>query len=69
MRIGICGNDVEQRNYLKDYLIKIIKETKLECELLEFDCGEELLQNYKKMNIIFLDINMGKINGIEIAKK
>lgn len=60
MRIGICGNDVEQRNYLKDYLIKIIKETKLECELLEFDCGEELLQNYKKMNIIFLDINMGK---------
>ncbi|MCS4481099.1 hypothetical protein JQ035_16080 [Clostridium botulinum] len=48
MRIGICGNDVEQRNYLKDHLIKIIKETKLECELLEFDCGEELLQNYKK---------------------
>ncbi|KEI98582.1 transcriptional regulator [Clostridium botulinum A2B3 87] len=69
MRIGICGNDVEQRNYLKDHLIKIIKETKLECELLEFHCGEELLQNYKKMNIVFLDINMGKINGIEIAKK
>ncbi|BDB00519.1 LytR/AlgR family response regulator transcription factor [Clostridium botulinum] len=69
MRIGICGNDVEQRNYLKNHLIKIIKETELECELLEFDCGEELLKNYGNMNIIFLDINMGKINGIEIAKK
>ncbi len=60
MRIGICGNDVGQRNYLKNHLVKIIKETKLECELLEFDCGEELLRNYGNMNIIFLDINMGK---------
>ncbi len=29
MRIGICGNDVEQRNYLKNHLIKIIKRSEI----------------------------------------
>lgn len=69
MRIGICENDVVQRNFLKACLVKITEETGLEFELLEFNSGEELLENYTKMNMIFLDINMEGINGIETAKE
>ncbi|EJO5347422.1 response regulator transcription factor [Clostridium botulinum] len=69
MRIGICQNDVVQRNSLKNNLEKITKDTEIKCEFLEFNCGQDLLKNYTKMNIIFLDISIEKINGIDIAKK
>ncbi|GAA0114406.1 LytR/AlgR family response regulator transcription factor [Clostridium senegalense] len=69
IRIGICESDIAQRNSLKKYLNKIVGETGFKYELLEFDSGEELLKNYRRMNIIFLDINVGKINGIEAAKE
>lgn len=73
IKVAICD---DEEIFLNDYA-KVINNIKklysYNIEIFKFNSGEELLNfisiNEVKFNIIFLDIIMDKIDGIETAKK
>ncbi|MEN8076904.1 LytTR family DNA-binding domain-containing protein [Clostridioides difficile] len=73
IKVAICD---DEEIFLNDYA-KVINNIKklysYNIEIFKFNSGEELLNfisiNEIKFNIIFLDIIMDKIDGIETAKK
>ncbi|MEG1142819.1 MAG: response regulator, partial [Clostridia bacterium] len=70
IKIVICEDEKEQQELLKLYISKIFDGLSIEYELKIFNSGEELLKGYSKAtDIILLDIQMGKINGMNTARK
>ncbi|GKZ02956.1 LytR/AlgR family response regulator transcription factor [Paraclostridium bifermentans] len=68
--IVICEDDVIQKKLLATYLQQIFNELGMEYSLTEFSSGEELLNNYPdKIDILFLDIQMDKLTGMDAARK
>lgn len=68
--IVICEDDILQRELVVRYLKQIFNDLELEYELIEFSSGEELLSNYPdKVDILFLDIQMDKLTGMDTARK
>lgn len=64
-RIAICDDEREGRQRLAEY----IRTYPRPCTLEEFDSGEHLLASQSPFDVIFLDIDMRGINGIETARK
>lgn len=68
--IVICEDDTLQRELLSGYLDKVFKYLDLDYELREFSSGEDLLSYYpNKVDILFLDIQMDKLTGMDTARK
>lgn len=66
INIAICDDDKNIINEIK----KCIEEYKGgNCKISTYSCGEELLREKKNFHVIFLDIDMTGIDGIETAKK
>lgn len=66
--IAICDDEDIHRKIIIDYLSKVSSSEPY--EVVEFNSGEELLENYpEKIDILLLDVHMTCMNGIEIAKK
>ncbi|NMS90998.1 response regulator transcription factor [Clostridioides difficile] len=69
-RVVICEDDIIQRVLLKDLISKIFNEISNQVEILEFDSGEQLLdRTLEAIDIFFLDIQMDKLTGIDVAKE
>lgn len=70
MKIAIVDDFEKDRQDIIQYLIKYQKHKQLQFDILEYDNGEDLLDNLKKtdIQIVFLDIYM-PISGIDIAKE
>lgn len=72
LNIAIC-DDAEEFLFLeKQYIQKYMEQRKLQCHIDTFLSGIDFLRFDKdggNYDIIFLDINMVKLNGIETAKK
>lgn len=69
MNIAICDDIVEYRLSIRCYTKEYFKIHHLDCNIDEFKNGTDLLNSDKKYDILFLDIELGDSNGIEIAKK
>lgn len=70
INIVICEDDYLFREVLRKYLETILKEIPNQFEITEFNCGEDLIQNYSdNIDIFFLDIDMKKITGMDVARK
>jgi DNA-binding LytR/AlgR family response regulator len=66
INIAICDDDKNIINEIK----KCIEEHEGEnCTISTYNCGEDLLYEKKNFHMIFLDIDMTGIDGIETAKK
>lgn len=66
MRIAICDDDQEDIEYLE----KLILESEFrpaDVEILRFYKGEDLLTNFSKFNLIFLDIKLDGMSGTRAA--
>jgi len=59
---------VEDEEAIRSQLIKLIQQKKPACSIVEFERGEELLLSKQDFDLIFLDIQMEGMNGIETAK-
>lgn len=69
-KIGICDDESMPRLQLKNYIINYFNLSGESCELYEYTSGESVAAQYhERLDILFLDIQMGEMNGIEAAKE
>ena len=70
-RIAVCDDEKIFVDQISEIVKAFFKEHKLECQVDEFYSGEEfveLKEEVGKYDIVFLDMQMDKMNGIETAK-
>lgn len=68
--IALCEDNSLQREELKNNLSKVLDEIGVEYKILTFETGEDLLKEYpEKLDMLFLDIQMGELTGMETARK
>lgn len=73
LKIGLCDDSAEARFTLRALLERRLEETGREPTCYEFSSGEGVLQWLKKhpqeLDVLFLDIEMPGINGMETAHR
>lgn len=73
LSIGICDDSQDSRQSLKWLLEGILESKNTEHTIYEFSSGETLLAWIQKhpneTDLLFLDIEMGEINGMETARQ
>ena len=68
LKIALCEDEQLQRESIKNYIDMSLLNKNY--EIFEFKSGEELIANYpQNLDILFLDIQMEKINGMDTARK
>ncbi len=69
INIAVCDDE----KYMSEKLERMIKEffnrKKIDISVLKYSSGEELLRSDQEMDILFLDIGMQGMDGIETAKR
>lgn len=71
IKIAVCDDDIAFTGTTQTFLDQIAKEQHLELEVSIFLSGKSLVQEYQEINhfdLIFLDIEMNGMDGIETAK-
>ena len=71
MKIAVCDDAESDRKKIAEYLKRYSEDNLLDFQIEEFSCGEELLAAFFSCpyKIIFLDIYMGRLSGIDVAYK
>lgn len=70
LKFVICDDDFIFRDTLREYLEVILKGITNQFEIIMFNCGEDLIENYHEdVDIFFLDIEMNKLTGMDVARK
>lgn len=73
LRIGICDDLADARLVLRSALARILESRKVQVQFFEFSSGETLLHWYEhhtgELDIIFLDMEMRELNGMETARR
>lgn len=68
IQIAICDDVVEETVTLQKYIHKYCREQKVKYRLSLYSTGEQLLSEIKKIDILFLDIKMPGLDGIETGE-
>ncbi|WP_310602959.1 LytR/AlgR family response regulator transcription factor [Anaerosporobacter sp.] len=69
IRIGICDDVKSHRIQIEEQCNAIFKPQNIECEYKLFTSGEEVVEyEGEEIHLLFLDIEMEGINGIEVKK-
>lgn len=68
MNIAICDDDKTFRDLLEKHLKNYFNERSIPLNFFQFGSGEELLDNQLLFDLVFLDVEMGNINGIDTGK-
>lgn len=71
LKIAITDDMEFDRKNLKELIMKFLRENSVEAELFEYSSAEDFLKSFRPgfFNLVFLDIYMDNINGIEAAKR
>lgn len=69
MKIAICDDLTEYRLSIRCYTEEYFKFHYIKCDIDEFKTGTDLLNSDSFYDILFLDIELGDTNGIEVAKE
>lgn len=67
--IAICDDEKYMSDQIRRMVSDFFRGKNVEAAVTQFTCGEELLQYDKTIDILFLDIQMKDINGMETARK
>ena len=69
MKIAICDDEKEYRDFILKHISSYFNERLIDFKAYEFESGEDLLSSNKMFDIVFLDIEMEELNGIQTAKE
>lgn len=69
MNIAICDDDKDFRDFLENSLRNYFNEKNILLNIFQFSSGEELLKEELLFDLVFLDVEMENINGIETGKE
>lgn len=69
LQIAICDDVVEQTHTLQQYIREYCESNNAEYRLYIYTTGAELLADVEKLDIIFLDIGMPNLDGIETGRR
>ena len=65
MRIAVCDDD----RAIREELFRLIQKQVSEADIMEYQSGEELINARGNFDIYFLDIEMGDVSGMDIARR
>lgn len=68
LQIAICDDVLEQTLMLQVYICEYCVSSNAEYKLYLYESGEELLADVEKLDIVFLDIEMPGLDGIETGR-
>lgn len=69
IRIGICDDEKAQREYLRELCSRYLIENNMLYDYVFFESGESVLAyEGENIHLLFLDIAMGEVNGIQVLK-
>lgn len=73
LRIGICDDISDARLALQSALERVLEPQRREAQFFAFSSGEGLLQwlahHAGELDLVFLDIEMGQLDGMETARR
>lgn len=69
INIAICDDEQVILNSIEKLVTDFFHSQNIEIKIFLFSSGEELLGSSKDINILFLDIQMKQLNGIETARE
>lgn len=70
LRAAVCDDDSICRAAVKELLLRMEEELNIELEILEYPDGADLTEAYPKgLQLLFLDIEMPFMNGLDTAKE
>lgn len=68
--IAIVEDRIESVDLIRDYLKRLTNENALQFDITIFRDGDEITSDYEaKYDIILMDIEMNRLNGMEAARK
>lgn len=67
--VAICDDERNMSDHIRKMTSDFFRRKNTEVSVLQFSGGEELLQCDKKIDILFLDIQMEGMDGMKTAKK
>ena len=69
IKIGICDDEKISREQLKELLEQFFEENGLSFELWEYEAGEDFLNREEEINLLFLDIELEGMSGIQLKEE
>lgn len=70
IKIAIVDDSTDSIDVLKEYILSYEKDKGVECKIRTYSNAIDFVTDYKcEFDIIFMDINMPHLNGMEAAKK
>ena len=63
MKIAVCDDDKATR----EHIVSLIKEQIQDAKIVTFGSGEEMLKAQEDFDISFLDVEMEKLSGMDVA--
>jgi len=64
VKIAVCD---DEKN-IRSYLVLLIRKQDIECSIMEYSSADEYLADGREHNLLFLDIEMGGSDGMELAR-
>jgi DNA-binding LytR/AlgR family response regulator len=68
IRIALCDDERDELNLLETVIKQYEEERNLSFRITSYKRGEELIGNWENFDIVFLDIRMSGMDGMEAAK-
>ncbi len=73
LRIGVCDDELQARLALRSALERALDRRRSQAQFFEFSTGEGLLRwlgsHAGELDIVFLDMEMGQLDGMETARR
>lgn len=69
INIAICDDEQKALDTIRKELCKAVERLNIEIEIFVYNDGNKLLNDKEDFDILFLDIDMPNVSGLEVAKK